>query len=123
MKFILKDSKRAEELVSSMSINELIDQCICPSLGVKTIGDAREHGAIFMHVAEKAELKETIHKYKARCKIPPLVAGDFESGSRGMLADAIKFPSQMGVSQTNSPELAYEIGKQTAKEVLDVGYN
>jgi beta-N-acetylhexosaminidase len=123
MKFTLKHSEKAEKLVSSMSVNQLIDQCVCPHFGVNTVATANEYGSIFIHAGEKAKLKEVIKNYKAKCKIPPLIAGDFESGPCGMLSDGIKFPSQMGVSQTNSTELIYEIGKLTAKEVLAVGYN
>lgn len=123
MKFILKDFPKAREMVSKMSREELINQCVCPNFMPGNLAGQSEYGAIFIHAGEKEQLKNEIQSYKEKCDIPPLIAGDFESGPSGMMTDGVKFPSQMGMSQMNSPENSYKLGKLTAKEMLDTGYN
>lgn len=122
MKFKIQNSSRARELVDKMNIRELINQCVCPNFQADQLPE-EEYGAIFVHAAEREKLRKNIPEYIQRCKIPPLIAGDFECGGGSMIKGAAKFPSVMACSQADSAEMAYEAGKFAAVEGLNAGYN
>lgn len=124
MKFKIKDSERAMEIVMKMTIRELINQCICPMCFPESnIETVDEYGGLFVFGGKEALLKELINKYKEKCEIKPFVVSDFENGAGGMIEGATKFPNLMGCSEANSDKLAYEMGRIGGTDGISVGFN
>ncbi len=56
-----------------------------------------------------------------RAKIPLLVSGDFEYGTRFRIREGTSFPHAMAVAATGNPEDAYTVGRITALEARAIG--
>ncbi|WP_372635486.1 glycoside hydrolase family 3 protein [Cohnella sp.] len=123
MKYRIRVADSSERAAAALSFRELLNQICCPTFG--RIGEERleEFGAMFFHPMERGELERIIGKFKAGCKLPPFIVSDLECGPGNMILGATKFPYMMGLSQTNSEELAYEAGKIAALEAGELGYN
>lgn len=123
MKYRIPESISAKKLVDSLSFKDLLNQVCCPML--YDIGEEKmdNFGAMFFHPWEGKDVEQLMRRYKEKCTIPPLIAGDLECGAGGVVSDGTKFPSLMGLSQTNSPELAYDTGRITAEEASRAGFN
>lgn len=78
---------------------------------------------MFFHPMEHDKLERVIERFQASCTIPPFIVSDLECGPGNMILGATKFPYMMGLSQTNSEELAYEAGQIAALEAGELGYN
>ncbi|MGC6584860.1 glycoside hydrolase family 3 protein [Paenibacillus sp. Dod16] len=123
MKFTIKLSQAAAEVVDSLTNRELLDQVCCPTYTRVGPDRTETFGAMFFHPTEREELEQQIERFQSRCKIPPFIVSDLECGAGNMVLGATKFPSMMSISQTNSVELAYEVGAIAAKEAGELGYN
>ncbi|SDE26433.1 beta-N-acetylhexosaminidase [Paenibacillus sp. UNCCL117] len=123
MKYRIVITEQAREAVEGLSFRQLLNQVCCPTYG--RIGEQRleEFGAMFFHPMEREKLETVIRQFQACCTIPPLIVSDLECGPGNMILGATKFPYMMGLSQTNSEELAYEVGKIAAMEAGELGYN
>lgn len=123
MKYRIRITDSAEREAAALSFRELLNQVCCPTYG--RIGEEKleSFGAMFFHPMERDELRRIIGKFKAGCKLPPFIVSDLECGPGNMILGATKFPYMMGLSQTNSEELAYETGKIAAHEAGELGYN
>ncbi len=62
-----------------------------------------------------------IQYFQSKSKIPLLVSADYERGLGQWMRGATLFPSNMAVTATNDPQLAYNQGKVTAKEARAIG--
>ncbi len=123
MKFFLRISQAAVNLSHTMTARELLNQVCCPAFS-RVGPDCQEaFGAMFFHPMERDLLEREIAAFKAKCDIPPFIVSDLETGAGHMVIGATKFPYMMGLSQTNSEELAYEVGAIAAKEAGELGYN
>ncbi|HEY5038469.1 MAG TPA: glycoside hydrolase family 3 N-terminal domain-containing protein, partial [bacterium] len=119
MKFKIAPSARALKMADSLSIRDLIAQCICPYYTGEKRGP---FGAMFIgHEIEQA--KERIKIAKGDCAIPPLITSDMECGPGKMVRGLTKFPDMMSLGAANDETLAYEVGKATALEGAWMGYN
>ena len=90
-------------------------------------------GGVIMSVGSPTEVAAKLNDFQAHSNIPLLVAADLETGAgfrmRGAvqmpgtieLGGATDFPSLMAVGATADPELAYEMGRITAREARGVG--
>ncbi|MCR2804868.1 glycoside hydrolase family 3 protein [Paenibacillus soyae] len=123
MKFAIKFSQAAAELVADMTPRELLNQVCCPTYG--RVGGDRDDtfGAMFFHPTKREELLEQIARFRSTCNIPPFIVSDLECGAGNMVLGATKFPYMMSLGQANSEELAYEVGAIAAKEAGELGYN
>lgn len=123
MKFSIRESKNAKELVSGWSVRELLNGVCCPAF-TRVGPDCPEgFGAMFFHPMKEKELEAHISSFKAKCQVPPFIVSDLEYGAGSMVLGATKFTSMMGISQTGSEELAYEVGAIAASEAGRLGYN
>jgi beta-N-acetylhexosaminidase len=123
MKFSLAISQSAVDLVHTMTARELLNQVCCPAFS-RVGSDCQEaFGSMFFHPMEREVLEREIAGFKAKCGIPPFIVSDLETGAGHMVLGATKFPYMMGLSQTNSEELAYEVGAIAATEAGELGYN
>lgn len=123
MKYRIIMTKQAEELVQQMPLRQLLNQVSCPTFARIGEDALEEFGAMFFHPTERGELQQHIAAFKARCTIPPFIVSDLECGPGNMILGATKFPYMMGLSQTNSEQLAYEAGRIAAVEAGELGYN
>ncbi|MDP4088695.1 MAG: glycoside hydrolase family 3 N-terminal domain-containing protein [Bacillota bacterium] len=124
MKFRFKDSNRAMEIVKRMTVRELINQCICPfHFPENNLDNVDEYGGLFVFGGKEIRLKEVISRYKAKCTVKPFIVSDFENGAGGMIDGATRFSSMMGCSETDSAELAYEMGRIGGGEGISAGFN
>ena len=90
-------------------------------------------GGVIMSVGSPTEVAAKLIDFQAHSNIPLLVAADLETGAgfrmRGAvqmpgtieLGGATDFPSLMAVGATADPQLAYEMGRITAREARGVG--
>ncbi|TLS53650.1 hypothetical protein FE782_05095 [Paenibacillus antri] len=122
-KYRIVPTEAARRAVGAMDFRRLLNQVCCPTFG--RIGEARleEFGAMFFHPTERDALEAAISKFRSRCEVPPFIVSDLECGPGNMILGATKFPYMMGLSQTNSPESAYEAGRIAAVEAGALGYN
>ena len=90
-------------------------------------------GGVIMSVGSPTEVAAKLNDFQTHSDIPLLVAADLETGAgfrmRGAvhmpgtidLGGATDFPSLMAVGATGHPQLAYEMGRITAREARAVG--
>ena len=90
-------------------------------------------GGVIMSVGSPTEVAAKLNDFQTHSDIPLLVAADLETGAgfrmRGAvhmpgtieLGGATDFPSLMAVGATGDPQLAYEMGRITAREARAVG--
>jgi len=90
-------------------------------------------GGVIMSVGSPTEVAAKLNDFQVHSNIPLLVAADLETGAgfrmRGAvqmpgtieLGGATDFPSLMAVGATADPQLAYEMGRITAREARGVG--
>ena len=90
-------------------------------------------GGVIMSVGSPTEVAAKLNDFQTHSNIPLLVAADLETGAgfrmRGAvqmpgtieLGGATDFPSLMAVGATADPQLAYEMGRITAREARGVG--
>ena len=90
-------------------------------------------GGVIMSVGSPTEVAAKLNDFQMHSNIPLLVAADLETGAgfrmRGAvqmpgtieLGGATDFPSLMAVGATADPQLAYEMGRITAREARGVG--
>ena len=90
-------------------------------------------GGLIMSVGSPTEVAAKLNDFQTHSNIPLLVAADLETGAgfrmRGAvqmpgtieLGGATDFPSLMAVGATADPQLAYEMGRITAREARGVG--
>ncbi|MBY0160666.1 hypothetical protein H0178_33630 [Cytobacillus firmus] len=124
MKYRIQLTARAQKLADSLDFQGLLNQVVCPAYArIQQEQRKEEFGAIFFHPMEVAELRTVIDRFKNTSAIPPLIVSDLESGPGNMIQGTARFPYMMGLSQCNSPELAYETGKIAAEEAGEIGYN
>ncbi|MEC0259606.1 glycoside hydrolase family 3 protein [Paenibacillus lautus] len=123
-KYRIQRTARAQKLVDSLDLRGLLNQVVCPAYArIQQEQREEEFGSVFFHPMEVAKLRTVIGRFKKTSAIPPLIVSDLECGPGNMIQGAARFPYMMGLSQSNSPELAYETGKIAAEEAGDIGYN
>lgn len=123
MKYRIIVTDRAQSMVNELSFRQLLKQVCCPTLGRIGAERLEEFGAMFFHPMERSELQRAVHRLKEVCDIPPFIVSDLECGPGNMILGSTKFSSMMGLSQTNSEELAYGVGKIAAMEAGEIGFN
>ncbi|MDI4649073.1 glycoside hydrolase family 3 protein [Cohnella hashimotonis] len=123
MKYRIIVTDRAKRIVEEMNFRRLLKQVCCPTLGHVGAERLEEFGAMFFHPMDRAELQEAIRRLKEVSEVPPFIVSDMECGPGNMIRGATKFTSMMGLSQANSEELAYEVGRIAAAEAGEIGFN
>lgn len=124
MKYRIEITKQARKLSASLDFRALLNQVVCPAYTrIQQEKREEEFGAVFFHSMDRSELHTAIRRFRNACAIPPLIVSDLECGPGNMIQGTARFPYMMGLSQCNSPELAYETGKIAAEEAGQIGYN
>lgn len=111
----------ADTVFASLTMEEKVAQLLHPWYGkhsdsewlevVKKVPFGAMHGIT-------RDLQETKQAYKAiqeRSKVPVLFSADMECGTNFIKDRSIVFPAQMGIAASHVPEVAYKMGKITAK--------
>lgn len=122
MKYIIEPSLRMREMVEEWDFHRLLNQVCCPT-NARIGKQMAEFGAMFFFSGDEEALNEEIASFRSTCGIPPFIVSDLENGPGDMIQGSQRFPHMMGISQTDSSELAYEIGRAAALEAGKIGYN
>lgn len=122
MKYIIEPSPRMREMVEEWDFRRLLNQVCCPT-NARIGKQMSEFGAMFFFSGDKASLMEEIASFRSACAIPPFIVSDLENGPGDMIQGTQRFPHMMGISQADSPGLAYEVGRAAALEAGQLGYN
>ncbi len=123
MKFEIKVTEFAKEIVENMGLEELINQVVCAHSMPGDYDSLGYYGAMFFHPAEKKELEEKIKIVKDKSKIPPFIVGDIENGPGTVIKGSTIFPYMLACSSADDENLAYEMGKAAALESVELGFN
>jgi len=118
MKYVIRPSARARDLVSKMTFREALAQVSCPLLH-HPLGDP--FGGAHMPWATPEVMASRAAQMKAQCPIPPLFTADLECGPGTVIRGFTKFPDLMALGSCDDEKLAYETGRITALEGLSVG--
>jgi len=129
-----KDKEWIEEKLSSMSLYEKCAQMIMAPVYQSyldtssvdydsTFAFVRNYkiGGLIMFQGNLKQQIEFIHRMQAYSKIPLLIASDYEKGLGTRIDDALEFPHAMALGATLNSNLAYEMGKEIAKESRLIG--
>ena len=131
--------KRIAALISQMSLEEKVGQIIQADIGSVSPREVRKYHlgsilnggnsapggnnrttpAAWLALADKFWLAST-DKRKGRTGIPALWGTDAVHGHNNIIG-ATLFPHNIGLGAANDPDLMYEIGTVTAKEILVTG--
>lgn len=109
-------------MLQSMTIEEKIGHLLCPmdpGYGPEDwLQLLREVplGSIFFLFNPPGHSIESIDAIQAQARIPVLVASDLEHGAGAMIAGATNFPWPMALGAAGDPDLAYRMGRATARE-------
>ncbi|MEG8984314.1 hypothetical protein, partial [Acinetobacter baumannii] len=66
MKFTIKLSQAAAEVVDSLTNRELLDQVCCPTYTRVGPNRTETFGAMFFHPTEREELEQQIERFQSR---------------------------------------------------------
>lgn len=111
-----------ERTLASMSIEEKVGHLLCPEDRGWTPEQWRELlaevplGSAFFKYDPPERCVECIDLLQAEARIPLLIASDLEHGAGAMIAGAANYPYPMALGAAADPELAYRMGRDTARE-------
>jgi beta-glucosidase-like glycosyl hydrolase len=124
----------AKKTMSKMTLEEKIGQMVaCRYSGnfvnknspyfqyLKTMIVEYKIGGLIIFGGEVYESAILTNSFQELAKIPLLVASDFERGAGNQIGGATLFPPIMGLGAADSEDLAYMMGKITAKEGRALG--
>jgi beta-N-acetylhexosaminidase len=123
VKYKIIITERAGKIVESLNYRQLLNQVCCPRFSTNEDFRLEDYGSMFFSPTEKNLLIDQINSFKDKCQVPPFIVSDLEYGPGNMILGTTKFSSMMAISQADSAELAYEVGKITAQEAAAIGYN
>ena len=121
MKYQIKDFPEIAERVKKMTDDELIKTLMCPDCADDKPYIYRDTGAVFFHPNTDAVLHERIHAVNHDREFPAMVVTDVENGA-GFLEHGTVFPPLRACAETGDPKLAYEMGKISALETRQFGF-
>lgn len=115
MKFSLKVTAQITEKVKKMTARQLLQTISCPAAVADAAGK-EEFPVLFLHGT-------TFEKAKAFTSArDALVCTDTECGPGMMLAGCANFPSMAALGVCDDPEIAYQVGRITAKDSVNAGF-
>ena len=115
MKYALKIYPDIAKKVRDMSVRQLLQTVSCPQT-TADLGGLEEYPILFLHGT-------TFEKAKAfTVGRDALVCTDTECGAGMMLAGCAEFPSMGALGVVNDPEIAYQVGRITAKDSVSAGF-
>ncbi|MDO5036043.1 MAG: glycoside hydrolase family 3 N-terminal domain-containing protein [Porphyromonas sp.] len=121
----------ADETMSQMTLEERLAQLIIPMIYPKEDAQSlaawdqmvtvkKYGGVLWQKGTPEGQLRLT-NRMRERAEIPMLVTMDGEWGLSMRLNNTVSWPRNLVVGATNSPDLAYQYGKATAKEARRMG--
>ena len=131
-----EQSAWVEETMDNMTIDEKIGQLIAPAIGPSR-GEGNQEilnqveewinkyhiGHVYVASSKMDPLKTTtlINEMQSKSTLPLLIHSDLECGPGTKFDGGTIMPWPMGIAQTRSEELAYEMAAITAKEARAIG--
>ncbi len=124
----------AKRILSKMTLEEKIGQMVACRYSGNFVNRNSEYfqdlatmivdykiGGLIIFGGEVYESAILTNRFQELAEIPLLVASDFERGAGNQIAGATLFPPLMSLGAADSEDLAYEMGKITAKEGRALG--
>jgi beta-N-acetylhexosaminidase len=128
------EKRWAKKTLEKMTVEEKIGQMVaCRYSGnfvnrnseyfqnLRNLIDDYKIGGLIIFGGEVYESAMLTNRFQELAKIPLLVASDFERGVGNQIDGATLFPPLMSLGAADSDDLAYEMGKITAKEGRAIG--
>jgi beta-glucosidase-like glycosyl hydrolase len=129
-----QEMKWAKKTLRKMTLEEKIGQMVACRYSGNFVNRKSEYfqnletmivehkiGGIIIFGGEVYESAILTNRFQELADIPLLVASDFERGVGNQIDGATLFPPIMGLGAADSDELAYSMGKITAKEGRAIG--
>jgi len=120
-----------DSVMSDLPLRRRIAQMITPfsysSAAGKKLRELREQvtalgvGGVIISLGSVSDAVRLIDSLQAWSEVPLLISADFENGAAMRLRGAIEYPSLMALGAARSPELAYGMGLEVAREARDIG--
>lgn len=117
MKFQLKHYADLKEAVAKMSVSQLLKTVSCPQTTADNVEFDKEYPLVFVHGTTKEKAKAF-----RESRENTLICTDTECGAGMMLAGCTEFPSMGALGVCDDPELAYQVGRCTARDCVEVGW-
>ncbi len=126
--------------IEELTLDELVGQLLCYETGSFSVEQYDEiikktkAGSVYMHLTDRERAAGLLAAHKKYCKVPTMLVADVEEGAAN-ICGGVEFPSMMGCSSTDDPELmkkAYHITAQAERKegvslalspVVDINYN
>jgi len=121
MKFRLKQYADLAEKTKKMTVRELLMAVSCPGV-LPGRNIQKGYSMLFLHSGEKEQMTEFVNRYNEGDGTPAMICSDTECGAGSMIHGTTCFPSLMALGKIGDPDLAYRVGRLTAKESLEAGY-
>jgi len=128
------EMKWANKILNKMTLEEKIGQMVaCRYSGhfvnrnseyfqnLKTLIVEQKIGGLIIFGGEVYESAILTNSFQELASVPLLVASDFERGAGNQIDGATLFPPLMSLGAADSEDLAYDMGKITAKEGRALG--
>jgi beta-N-acetylhexosaminidase len=127
----LTDAERqwVDRTLAALDVDGCLGQLLCPDDrrqggdGWRDLISQVPIGSVFFSRRDPGEARAAIDAIQAASRIPVLVASDFEHGAGMMIAGETDFPWPMAVGAADDTELAFALGKATAREARAHGYH
>lgn len=124
--------RRADSILSSMTIEEMVGQCFMPTIFARLDSDTSERLESYidsLRVGGLVLLKGNLHdaaimaEKASKAKVPLFTAIDAEWGLGMRLADAPRFPRNGKLGAETDQRLMFDYGREVAKECRSLGIN
>lgn len=123
MKYKVKDYADIKANVEKMDIEELLCCVICPDFNLQHQVPVKNTTSLMFHPYGMEEAKVASEKLNADRRERALVIADLEHGAGEVIYGAVEFPSMRAAMEAGDEQLAYDMGKYTAKEARLAGYH
>lgn len=117
-----KQRKWVDDTLNKLSMEQLVGHLLCPESRNYSIRDWLDIlakvplGCIFSCEKRLEENELLLRELQKASAVPLLVAADMEHGAIMFKKGVARFPDQMAVGAADDAELAYQMGRATAKE-------
>lgn len=118
MKFQLKNYEDIWENVKKFPVDQLIKTVSCPQTTAENVEFDTEYPLVFVHGTTREKAKA----FRESRNGDTLICTDTECGAGMMLAGCTDFPSMGALGVCNDGDLAYQVGRITARDCVEAGW-
>ena len=122
-------TKWVEKTLNAMTIEERIGQILIPNCSgdysqfdqVARILEEIPLGGVFTFGATAEKHRAKLREFQAMSKVPLVIAADLESGAGMIVHGATAFPEPLATAAADDEDLAYKMGKASARQGRSLG--